>query len=1383
MAHTRYLLLFSGIVSLLMSAVHGQQSFAWTDPETGIPFQTFFSTAHGFLMSTVFPESTSSTELILQWEVPNTILWAGMTLGLGMNNDLLVLAWPFDGEIMFSPRYTTNYNPPTPYAGPTFSTIAPATYINATHWKWTMRCQNCTSWLGGSMDQTAQVFGWAISTSAGVVTPSDPNTAILVHDDFGLWWHNTSACHDPNYATYLTGSSIPPSWHAENDSRDDGSRWIGTAGVRGPYWAKLPLLTLGTLGMQILWSVEMGYASPYLLSLGLSKSWMSMVFVAGPLSGLIMQPLVGVLSDRCASSWGRRRPYLIGGTVVSTIALLLLGYTKGVASIFGLSDSYRASLTVWLAVFSIYFIDFSVNAVMACSRALLIDTLPKSEQELGSAWAGRMSGLGSIAGFFVGNIKLPDLFPFLGTTQLQVLSALSAVLLILTNGATVLAVRERVLVEDKSIRRPGSSSSLGLFSTVKEIWSNVWTLPYVIMRICIIQFLSWIGWFPVLFYTTLWVSDIYVRSQTTGAPTEDILDAGTRAGNRALLWSSIVAMAGFVLLPVVVSSPDAEKKASGGKRWWEVELHVATLWAISNAVFAMSMGATCHSFEGYTLAHGADDEDIPLRDRRTERTPDSLPFDGTPLSSGLPSPNPALSARASRTNLTDDGEDDFEFVGSNGNGVVNDAEGRRLAPRRPNGGEDVGDKAGVILGIHNVFVVIPQFLVTGLSAIVFAIAEPAAPSTSPTPISSELGNKTVPSLLRKSAVQDAENDSRPGSSRWIGTAGVRGPSWARMPLLNLGTAGIQILGSVQMGYASPYLLSLGLSKSGMSMVFVAGPLSGLIMQPLIGVLSDKCTSSWGRRRPFLVGGTMLSMLALLLLGYTKGVASIFGLSDSHTASLTVWLAVFSIYFIDFSLNAVMACSRALLIDTLPKSEQELGSAWAGRMSSLGSIQAEYQVLTALFFDSIHSFRGNIKLPDLLPLLGTTQLQILSALASVLMVVTNGATVLAVRERVLVEDKSIQRAGPSMLSSLGLFSTVKEIWSNIWTLPYVIMRICIIQFLSWIAWFPLLFYTTLWVSDIYVRSQTTGTPTEGILDAGTRAGNRALLGSSVVSMVGFVVLPLMVSTSHAEKKTSGRRRWWELEMHVATLWAISNTVLAMSLISTWFTNSIWAANIVIGATGFSSAVSGWAPFALLGEHIHSSTNHSSEGYTLAYEIDDEDIPLQDKRTERTSDSLALNGTPLSSGLPRPNPALSARASRSNLTGDGEEDFDLDSSNGNRVVDEAESKGFPDLTKTGDDVGDKAGGIHNIFVVIPQFLVTGLSAVVFAIADSAAPISPHVPGSRNSENKPVLLRRIAAQGSTSTNDGFDSIGFMFRLGGLCAGIAAMLCWRLSKYLQKR
>lgn len=74
---------------------------------------------------------------------------------------------------------------------------------------------------------------------------------------------------------------------------------------------------------------------------------------------------------------------------------------------------------------------------------------------------------------------------------------------------------------------------------------------------------------------------------------------------------------------------------------------------------------------------------------------------------------------------------------------------------------------------------------------------------------------------------------------------------------------------------TPYLLQLGLTKSRTSLVWIAGPLSGIIMQPVVGVLADNSRSKWGRRRPFMIGGALIVALCLLVLGWTAEIVGIF----------------------------------------------------------------------------------------------------------------------------------------------------------------------------------------------------------------------------------------------------------------------------------------------------------------------------------------------------------------------------------------------------------------------------------------------------------------------------------------------------------------------------
>ncbi|WVN86277.1 uncharacterized protein L203_101440 [Cryptococcus depauperatus CBS 7841] len=322
-------------------------------------------------------------------------------------------------------------------------------------------------------------------------------------------------------------------------------QWIGTAGVKGPKWARLPLLTVGMLGIQCVWSIEMGYASPYLLELGLSKSLMSLVFIAGPLSGLVVQPLVGIFADRSRSPFGRRRPFMLAGCVICVSAMILLGWSREVAGIFGGGQWLAIALAVW----AIYCIDFSINAVMSTDRALVVDTLPPKEQEEGSAWAGRMLGFGSVTGFFVGNLDLVPVLPILGRTQLQILSFVTSTVLLVSHSFTSWAVSERVLLRDD---RPQSESSLK--SNLKSIWDNMFSLAPGIRTVCLIQFFASLGWYPILFFTTVWVSEIYKASVPIGNLDQASFEAqAVRSGARALFIQALVNIVASIGLPFLVS--------------------------------------------------------------------------------------------------------------------------------------------------------------------------------------------------------------------------------------------------------------------------------------------------------------------------------------------------------------------------------------------------------------------------------------------------------------------------------------------------------------------------------------------------------------------------------------------------------------------------------------------------------------------------------------------------------------------------------------------------------------------------------------------------------------------------------------------------------------
>ena len=133
-----------------------------------------------------------------------------------------------------------------------------------------------------------------------------------------------------------------------------------------PLWYLL-LLTLSIGGLQIAWAVELSNGSPYLLGLGMSKSLLAIVWIAGPLSGTLVQPYVGILSDNCRSPWGKRIPFMLAGAGATMVSLMALAWTReivgGFLGLFGAapdSEGVKVSAIIF-AVFFVYVLDFSIN--------------------------------------------------------------------------------------------------------------------------------------------------------------------------------------------------------------------------------------------------------------------------------------------------------------------------------------------------------------------------------------------------------------------------------------------------------------------------------------------------------------------------------------------------------------------------------------------------------------------------------------------------------------------------------------------------------------------------------------------------------------------------------------------------------------------------------------------------------------------------------------------------------------------------------------------------------------------------------------------------------------------------------------------------------------
>lgn len=111
-----------------------------------------------------------------------------------------------------------------------------------------------------------------------------------------------------------------------------------------------------------------------------------------------------------------------------------------------------------------------------------------------------------------------------------------------------------------------------------------------------------------------------------------------------------------------------------------------------------------------------------------------------------------------------------------------------------------------------------------------------------------------------------------------------------------------------------------MSKSLLAFVWIAGPLSGTLVQPYVGIRSDNCRMSWGKRVPFMLAGAFATAVSLMCLAWTReivqGFLGLFGADpESHGVNICTQLfAIVWVYILDFSINTGEICERRLSLD-------------------------------------------------------------------------------------------------------------------------------------------------------------------------------------------------------------------------------------------------------------------------------------------------------------------------------------------------------------------------------------------------------------------------------------------------------------------------------------
>ena len=242
-------------------------------------------------------------------------------------------------------------------------------------------------------------------------------------------------------------------------------------------------MSFGFLGIQFGFALQGTSMSRIFQTLGASQDEIPMLWIAAPLTGLIVQPIIGYLSDRTWSpKWGRRRPYFLIGAILSTMALFFMPYSP----------------LLWVAAGFLWILDASINISMEPFRALVADKLPESQRSYGFVMQALIIGIGTwIAS------SLPEIVSYFGTSNTAETGVLPmSVKLSFAIGAFVFLASILYTVFTTSEYPPEDMEAFEKEKAkrnqfIPDILNNIGNMPTTMKKLGVIQFFSWFAFFTM----------------------------------------------------------------------------------------------------------------------------------------------------------------------------------------------------------------------------------------------------------------------------------------------------------------------------------------------------------------------------------------------------------------------------------------------------------------------------------------------------------------------------------------------------------------------------------------------------------------------------------------------------------------------------------------------------------------------------------------------------------------------------------------------------------------------------------------------------------------------------------------------------------------------
>jgi len=296
-------------------------------------------------------------------------------------------------------------------------------------------------------------------------------------------------------------------------------------------------MNLGFLGLQFSFGLQQGNMGPIYSYLGADESQLPILQLAGPMTGLIIQPIIGAMSDKTGGKWGRRTPYFLFGAVLCCLGLFVM----------------PLSASIIMAVSLLWILDAGNNITMEPYRAYVSDRLNPDQRQAGFLTQSAFTGLAQMLAF-----ATPALLVALGMNQdwvdehnipytVRIVFWVGAVLSLSTIVWSILRVPELPLTAEE--RRHIEAQPKGVGATFAEIWSAIGEMPVAMRKLGLMSLFQWFG---MSGYWTYAVYSIGRSVYDTAEPNSSAFHSAVLTNGLVAAFYNFVAFAGaFLMVPLV----------------------------------------------------------------------------------------------------------------------------------------------------------------------------------------------------------------------------------------------------------------------------------------------------------------------------------------------------------------------------------------------------------------------------------------------------------------------------------------------------------------------------------------------------------------------------------------------------------------------------------------------------------------------------------------------------------------------------------------------------------------------------------------------------------------------------------------------------------------